>query len=151
MLVHIVYSPFWLRFCHLCWEIPMTTSFCDKPRRYRRVCVEESIIQIQKVKISQSSYKKRKKEEVLLTRALESPWRGDLALARVILNLLYSFQSANPTLWEPQKRSQTFPLTPRLCQHMPDPAGPLYYRLRVQTAVNSLCQDPYKCDKHTAF
>lgn len=73
------------------------------------------------------------------------------AVLRSILRFLYTLQSANPSLWGPQKRSQTFPLTPRLCQQMPGPAGSFYCMLRLQTAVNSLCQDLYKCDKLTAF
>lgn len=50
------------------------------------IILVESIIQIQKVKIFQRSEKKEK--EKLLIRALESLWKRELAVVRVIFNLL---------------------------------------------------------------
>ena len=50
------------------------------------IILVESIIQIQKMKIFQRSEKKEK--EKLLIRAMESLWKRELVVVRVIFNLL---------------------------------------------------------------
>lgn len=74
------------------------------------------------MKIFQRFFKEE--EEVLLIRVLGSPWRRQLAEARVILNLLYTLQSARFYTVGTSEKKPDFPIDSKAASANARPSRP---------------------------